>query len=85
MKYHDLKTWDEFWSDLESGAKTFEIRKDDRNFQVGDILIQKKFNPRTKTFSGEILNFEITYKTTFKQNKGYCVLGIKRISAPFGL
>ena len=85
MNYHELKTWDEFWDDLVSGAKTFEIRKDDRNFKVGDVLIQKKLNPRTKTFSGDILNFYITYKTTFKQKKGYCVLGIRRISGSFGL
>ena len=42
---HKLKTWPVFFADVESGVKTFEIRKNDRNFQVGDILILEEYDP----------------------------------------
>jgi hypothetical protein len=35
---HELKTWPEFYIPIVSGEKTFELRKDDRGFKVGDIL-----------------------------------------------
>lgn len=38
MKIHELKTDPIPFSDVYSGLKTFEIRKDDRHFQVGDVL-----------------------------------------------
>ena len=48
MKTHDLKTDPEVFDAVLKGDKTFEIRKDDRGFQVGDELILRK----TK-FTGE--------------------------------
>lgn len=35
---HDLKCWPEFFQDVKDGTKTFELRKNDRNYQVRDIL-----------------------------------------------
>ena len=38
MKTHELKIWPNFWDSINLGVKTFELRFDDRGFQVGDIL-----------------------------------------------
>lgn len=38
MAIHRLKLNSAYYNDSASGIKTFEIRKNDRNFQVGDIL-----------------------------------------------
>lgn len=38
MRKHELKTDPEVWDAVEEGLKTFEIRKDDRGFQVGDEI-----------------------------------------------
>ncbi len=38
MIVHNLKIKYEYAKDIVSGLKTFEIRKDDRNFQVGDFI-----------------------------------------------
>src|SRR3954470_11426726 len=35
---HELKCWPEFYKALVSGEKTFELRKNDRGFRVGDVL-----------------------------------------------
>jgi uncharacterized protein YqfB (UPF0267 family) len=60
-KYHYLKTWPVFYADVECGAKTFEIRKNDRNFQVGDILCLREYEPKTKKYSGEFLLVSVDY------------------------
>lgn len=44
---HTLKTWPEHWDAVECGEKTFEARKNDRGFAVGDILVLHRFDPET--------------------------------------
>lgn len=44
-KTHDLKTWPSFYEALLTGEKTFEIRLNDRDFAVGDVLILHEFQP----------------------------------------
>lgn len=39
MKEHRLKTIADYWDALASGEKNFEVRRDDRGFQKGDVLI----------------------------------------------
>jgi Domain of unknown function (DUF3850) len=45
---HTLKTWPEFFGPINDGTKTFEIRANDRNFQVGDELRLREFKPCPK-------------------------------------
>ena len=42
---HELKTWPEFFDAVDRGEKTFEVRLDDRGFQVGDTLRLQRFRP----------------------------------------
>lgn len=37
-QHHHLKTETEYYQQVEAGVKRFELRKNDRDFQVGDIL-----------------------------------------------
>lgn len=61
MKTHILKTWPVFFADVEVGAKKFEIRRNDRGFQVGDTLILEEYDPKTKRYSGNKLHVRVTY------------------------
>lgn len=45
MRIHRLKTLAPYWERVQSGEKTFEIRKNDRDFQVGDTLELEYYNP----------------------------------------
>ena len=38
MATHELKTLLEFYRAVECGAKTFEVRRNDRGFMIGDVL-----------------------------------------------
>lgn len=45
IKYHELKTWPPYFEEVLNGNKTFEVRKDDRGFKVGDVLVLKEWKP----------------------------------------
>ena len=38
MKLHELKIRHEYLIDVTLGTKTFELRKNDRDYQVGDLI-----------------------------------------------
>lgn len=42
---HALKTWPEAFEAVQSGAKTWEFRRDDRGFMVGDTLRLEWWDP----------------------------------------
>jgi hypothetical protein len=52
MSTHDLKIWPEFFVVVACGAKTAEIRRDDRGYKVGDILLLREWEPTTERYSG---------------------------------
>lgn len=75
---HQLKTWPEHFDAVASGLKTFEIRKDDRGFEVGNILNLNEFDPRTMAYTGRMLVALVTYKLAGLDglDPDYCLLGI---------
>lgn len=75
-KIHALKTLPEYYRDVVAGVKTFEIRKNDRGFQVGDALILREFDPETG-YTGDMISRNITYITDFAQQAEYVVMGIE--------
>jgi hypothetical protein len=55
MKTHNLKTWPEYFKLVKNDIKKYEFRKNDRNFEVGDLLVLEEFNPCIRCFgSGRV-------------------------------
>jgi len=61
MAKHYLKTVQPFFSDVKNGTKTFELRRNDRNFQVGDVVCLLEYDAESQSLSGNQVNVRITY------------------------
>ncbi|WP_288846669.1 DUF3850 domain-containing protein [uncultured Fructobacillus sp.] len=44
MKVHELKLDEKYFDLVNNGLKTFEIRKNDRDYHVGDLLALSRYN-----------------------------------------
>lgn len=79
MVIHELKSWPEYFEAVRCGNKTFEIRKNDRNFQVGDKLMLHEFDPTTGKWLGRQICKEVTYisQGTFGLPDDICIMAIK--------
>lgn len=75
MKDHNLKIEHQYFVHVISGLKTFEIRKNDRDFKVDDILILNEIDSDAQ-LTGRIYHVQITYITDYAQQEGYVVMGI---------
>lgn len=83
MTTHDLKIAPEWFDDVCEGVKTFEIRKDDRDYRLGDILRLREW-----TFDEGYTGFETRARVTsilwaeeFPDGlkPGYVVMSIRHI------
>lgn len=79
---HYLKTWPQYFEAVLSGERTFEVRRDDREytFEVGDFLCLQEWIPEEERYTGRAAICKITYKLnggSMGIEHGYCVLGIK--------
>ncbi|SDD27916.1 protein of unknown function [Paenibacillus sp. UNCCL117] len=77
MKEHRLKTWPEYFQAVVDGSKTFEIRENDRDYQVGDNLLLLEWDPKVEKYTGDLISRKVTYMTDFAQRPGFVVMGIK--------
>jgi hypothetical protein len=79
MKEHELKTWPKEFQDIWVGRKKFDLRKNDREFSVGDVLFLREWDPETKTHTGRILYVKVIYilSNFLGLQKDYVIMGIE--------
>lgn len=76
---HDLKCWPEFFAAVRDGFKPFEVRKNDRDFRVGDTLRLWEFDPKLDIHTGMYCHRLVTYALAggqFGVEEGHVVLGL---------
>lgn len=86
---HELKTLPRYFERVLTGEKTFELRKNDRDFQVGDQISLLEFNPdliheENKGYTGRIMGCSISYifhGGQYGLESGYCILRLTNFSA----
>lgn len=77
---HELKTWPLFYKRIFTCQKNFEIRKDDRGFEINDRLNLKEFDPVTNEYTGRSCFRTITYILRggeFGLESGYVIMSIE--------
>jgi len=83
---HEIKLASGFLQDILSGKKTFELRKDDRDYQEGDFVLMKELSV-IGGYSGAEVLVRIKYvlrgrdAVNYGCNKGYCVWGFELITS----
>lgn len=75
---HRIKLSYLYFNDVQNGKKNFELRKDDRNYQVGDKLLLSEVKDNVLT--GREVEVAVVYKLADYTGLevGYCILGIDR-------
>lgn len=83
---HTVRSWAHFFDAIAAGKKTHDLRKDDRNYQVGDVLRLERFDNINGHATGETVDVDVTYITNrnapcaFSSSvvePGYCILSIQ--------
>ncbi len=91
--HHDLKIWPVFFQRHVDGKKNFEIRKNDRNFDAGDTLTLREWDPTHEKYTGRWIEGEIPFvmAEVMGLKEGYCAFtfipkigGIDEPKAPKG-
>lgn len=92
MQIHKLKIKEEYYEQVVAGKKTFELRKNDRDYQVGDLI---QFTKIERVSTGDFVVpfcdketpteelFQITYVLKdvpqYGLDKDFCILAIKQV------
>lgn len=80
-KVHDVKLGTTFFDDVKTGRKTFELRKNDRGYKEGDIIVMHEYKDGTTT--GRTIEKKIVYmlEDFTGLEDGYCILGLGKVKA----
>jgi hypothetical protein len=76
---YELKTLPQYFQDVWDGKKDFELRKNDRDFQVGKTVLLREWDGTS--YTGGFLVRRICYVLKdcpqFGLMEGYCILGLE--------
>ena len=77
IKEHEIKILPQYFEDANKRIKTFELRKDDRDYQVGDIVTLREWNG--EEYTGQMIFVRIKYVLRdcpeYGLKDGYCIFG----------
>jgi hypothetical protein len=82
---HEIKIYPRYFEAVMSGDKTFELRRNDRDYKVGDVILLEEFEYEVGgSYTGRNLSVTISYILKEEDGKGwiglrpgYCCIGFK--------
>jgi len=83
---HHLKSWPQFFHPIRHGSRTHELRRNDRDFAVGDLLVLHEYDPQAQRYTGAACQVEVSSITSLKQpcavsedalHPDFCILSIR--------
>ena len=81
MKKHELKILPQYFQAVWIDTKTFELRKDDRDYQCGDILVLREWDG--ENYTGSAICVKVTYilrnAEKYGLKDGYVIMGIRHL------
>lgn len=88
MKTHVVKSWPQFFAQIATRRRTHELRRNDRNYRIGDFLELREYEPGSDAYTGRVCKVEITSVTSAQEpcaaseealHRDFCILSISRI------
>ena len=76
---HELKILPKYFEPVVYDKKTFEIRKNDRDYHVGDKLILREWDPETGYSGNQVVRY-VSYILFNWENaigEEYCIMSLK--------
>jgi len=79
MKRIDLKLIQPYFSQVKHRFKPFEVRKNDRDYEVGDTLVLHEWIPEEEKYAGDWFEREVIYVFDNPDyvKEGFVILGIE--------
>lgn len=65
----EKKIWPEYFDEIVKGNKKFELRLADFACKKGDTLVLKEWNPKTKEYTGRIIEKQVGYVSKINEFK----------------
>lgn len=84
---HELKIHEQFFEETRDGSMPFTVRRNDRNFQVGDLIVFREWYAVRQQFTGRAFTKKITFALDggrYGIEEKFVVLGLCDIGAISG-
>lgn len=81
MKIHEIKCWPIAFEALRNGSKPWEYRLNDRDYEPGDILWLREWDPTAESYTGRHLTMMVghtVYGPIYGIPDGFCVMTVAR-------
>jgi hypothetical protein len=74
---HFLKTVQPHFNEVYNGFKTFEIRKNDRDYELYDLLVLEEYPYDDRRVFGKVISILYDYEYPKGLKKGYVIMSLK--------
>lgn len=77
MTTHVLKIWPIYYDPILDGRKTFEVRRNDRFYKIGDILELREISPLDAEFTKRVCHVKVKYVCDLPGVTGYVGMSVE--------